>query len=244
MKRPLCPARRLLVWLTLLAGGAGGGFGAEVDGAFPVGWLNLTTNSIVLGSRPHLAWQVVPSTIESQVELAGTGRFSILRDALMAVRVVGVSVIDGTVVDKALSQARVEIQMQVNGGGFRSLFSDSAQSGTPDEVALQRSVSSSDTVDFRGRYQKADGSWSAWRSSSSPNGHVATLKNGDPAPLDLSSGGTKDYLKPYLDSAGKVRVGPNDLLLLLEVDSADASDPSFDRQDAAVLISFGDVFPP
>ncbi len=237
-------SRNRFAWLILLAAGMGGNLKAElVDGAFPVGWLNLTTNSIVLGSRPHLAWQVVPSSIESQVQLAGTGRFSILRDTLMAVRVLGVSVVDGTALNSAVSKARVEIQMQVNGAGYRPIFFDSAQSATPDEVALSRGVSSSDTIDFGARYQKADGTWSEWRSSSSATGHVMTLKNGDSAPVGTVAGGTRDFLRPYLDAAGKVRIGPNDLLLLIEVDSSNSTDPTFDRQDAAVLISFGDVFP-
>lgn len=243
MKRMKFSTRKSLAWMAILAGSMGGTLKAElVDGAFPVGWLNLTTNSIVLGSRPHLAWQVVPSSIESQVELSGTGRFSILRDALMAVRVVGVSVLDGTALTSAASKARVEIQMQVNGGGYRPIFFDSAQSGTPDEVELSRGMSSSDTIDFGARFQKSDGTWSEWRSSSNSNGHVVALKNGDPVPAYSSSGGAKNFLRPYLDAAGKVRISPNDLLLLIEIDSADASDPAFDRQDAAVLISFGDVF--
>src|SRR5690606_8233402 len=75
----------------LVTGNLPTGVAGEVDGAFPVGWLQVTTSGLVIGTRPNMSWKVVPSTIESQVQLASSGRFSLLRDALMAVRVVGVS---------------------------------------------------------------------------------------------------------------------------------------------------------
>lgn len=230
----------------LVTGNLSTGVAGEVDGAFPVGWLQVTTSGLVIGTRPNMSWKVVPSTIESQVQLASSGRFSLLRDALMAVRVVGVSVLDGSVVEDALttlSKARVEIQVQVNGGGYLPIFSDTSQTATPDKVAYQRAVSASDSIDVGARYQRADGSWSDWRSTTNTDGQIKALKNGDSVPEGLLTGLTQNYLKPYLDLNGKVQIGPNDLLLLLEIDASNPAEPAFDRQDAVLLVSFGDVFP-
>lgn len=205
------------------------------EDAFPSGRLSLTTGTLVLGSNPRLEWEIVPSSIAGQVRVESGGRLSLLRDALMSVRVIGVS--PGTA--RSDEQApKLEVRMQLNGGGFHPIFFDSRKNGVPGELAHRDTVRSSDRVDFGARVLKSNGRWSGWFSSADSSGRVVALKNGDALPATMASAVTRKYLAPYLDAAGLVRTGPNDLLLLIEAGAVDPAGAGFESNDAAMLVSF------
>lgn len=217
---------------------------AVADGelrTFPSGWLKITTNKIVLLSFPRIQWQIVPSSVDEQVELSSGGGFSILRDTLMNVRVLGVS-LPGASNPNAPNAPQMEVRMQVNGGGYQPIFTDSRQEATPDVVTASRNLTSQQKVDFGARYRDAEGNWSDLITSTNSNQHVVALKNGDSLPASAASTPRK-FLTPYLDLAGKVLIGPNDLLLLIEATAGGPDELGFDQQDVAVLVTFSDVFP-
>lgn len=205
------------------------------DEVFPSGRLNLTTGTLVLGSNPRLEWEIVPSSIAGQVRVETGGRLSLLRDALMSVRVIGVS--PGTA-PSGEQAPKFEVRMQLNGGGFQPIFFDSRKNGVPGELAHRGMVRSSDRVDFGARIRKSDGRWSGWFSSADSSGRVFALKNGDALPATMASAASRKYLAPYLDGDGLVRTGPNDLLLLIEAGAVDSGGAGFESNDAAMLVSF------
>ena len=65
-------------------------------------------------------------------------------------------------------------------------------------------------IDFGGRYVK-NGTWSPFYTTSSSNFQVVALVNGDTPPTTFplyQSPSLASYLRPYLDSTGKVKIGP------------------------------------
>lgn len=214
---------------------------AEIEErAFPVGWLVLRTNKIVLASFPQMEWNVSPSAIDAQVQREDDGSFSIIREALMNVRVIGVSVTDALNGVSSENRSKLEIRMQVNGMGYNPIFFDSSQKADPGEVADSRNVASSDVVDFGARVMTSTGEWSDWYSSSNSDSHVVTLRNGDPAPSDETGAVPGKYLVPYLDASGRIKIGPSDLLVLIAANVNGSGETGFDHPDAAVLVSFSD----
>ena len=69
---------------------------------------------------------------------------------------------------------------------------------------------------------------------------VVSLVDGDniPTTFDLSqSGKMAEYLKPYVDSTGKVNIGPLSVLVMAEYAASENTSASFDYQDAVFLVS-------
>jgi hypothetical protein len=75
----------------------------------------------------------------------------------------------------------------------------------------------------------------------SSNLQVIALVNGSSIPTLLPlhlQPHFSNYLKPYVDASGKVRIGPMSVLILMELNATNRSDSCFDYQDVVVLVNF------
>ena len=50
-------------------------------------------------------------------------------------------------------------------------------------------------------------------------------------------------MKPYLDSTGKVKVGPMSVLVMMELGESNHMSPCFDYQDQVLLVTFSSKHP-
>ena len=46
------------------------------------------------------------------------------------------------------------------------------------------------------------------------------------------------FLKPYLDASKKVRIGPMDVIIFMELTHTSTADVGYDEQDLVLLVTF------
>jgi hypothetical protein len=139
------------------------------------------------------------------------------------------------------SDMTVEAVWSLNNSAWSRMYYGTLGSIVPTNVVLDTLVAKSDDViDFGARGFLTD--WLPMQSTSSPGSNLVVLKNGDPAPKQISSkqyGQIEGFLKPYLSTDGKtVKIGALDLLILVELDETNPSAKGFDYQDLGMLITF------
>lgn len=69
------------------------------------------------------------------------------------------------------------------------------------------------------------------------------LVNGDTPPSNVpqyNAPSLESFLRPYLDTTGKVKIGPMDVIVFMELthSSSQKSDPGYDLQDLVLLVTF------
>ena len=82
--------------------------------------------------------------------------------------------------------------------------------------------------------------WSPFYTTRSSNAQIVSLVDGQtiPTTFDLNqSGNMAEFLKPYVDSTGKVDIGPLSILVLGEYNSNTNTSGNFDYQDFVLLVS-------
>ena len=50
----------------------------------------------------------------------------------------------------------------------------------------------------------------------------------------------ESFIKPYLDANGKVKIGPMDVIVFMELTHTNVNDPGYDLQDMVLLVTFTD----
>jgi len=94
---------------------------------------------------------------------------------------------------------------------------------------------------FGGRYYYNNAWGTHYKSSSGDN--VRFLVNGDTPPSNVpqyNAPSLESFLRPYLDSTGKVKIGPMDVIIFMELthSATQKSDPGYDLQDLVLLVTF------
>jgi len=204
----------------------------------PVGALRATPSVVQTGTYPTLNWSIIyPSKVGDVATITPPGTLTLTEQMYVSVRTVGVGVTGGN--GTASSTTPVEFRIKTGGGSFEQLFYGNAENVDPAHTLYTKKLNPGTTIDFGGRYVQ-DGSWTPFYTTRSSNMKVVSLVDGDriPTSYDLSqSGNMAEYLKPYVDSTGKVNIGPLSVLVMAEYASADHSSASFDYQDAVFLVS-------
>ena len=205
--------------------------------AVPVGALSATPSVVQTGTYPTLNWSIVyPSKVGDVATITPPGTLTLTEQMYVSVRPVGVGVTGGT---GTSDSTHAELRMSVNGGGFEQLFYGSKTDIDPSHTLYTKKLNKGTTIDFGGRYVD-NGNWTPFYTTRSSNSQVVSLVDGDtiPTTYDLSqSGKMAEYLKPYVDSTGKVNIGPLSVLVMAEFATTANSNASFDYQDAVFLVS-------
>lgn len=216
-------AKPTLTWSILYPAmiGIPGGGGGNGNGS---GGGNNGSVGIVTVSPPGT---LTPSTtVYATVQVVGTGitACDTTRDALTH-----------------FSDARVSF----NGGAYQQLFYGTQAQVLPSKQVYIKKLLANQTLDFGGRYVK-DGVYSPFYTTRSANFQVVALVNGQTpptsSPLHLSSS-LASYLRPYLDSTGKVKIGPLSVLIVMELGQTNRSSRCFDLQDQVLLVTFSTKHP-
>jgi hypothetical protein len=199
--------------------------------AIPTGKLNVDRTLVRVGTSSQLDWQINYPAPPVGVNLIPTVKVK------MRVRTLGVAFQSGS------TQLPFEGSWKTNNTSWSVFFRGNAASVTPTNVLVDRTVEANETISFRGRGgQNAAGtSWYPYHQTNANDPYAVVLKNGDKPPSyapAYNQGNVKSFLSGYLDSAGRIKIGEQDLIILWEGSTAAPGTTYFDMQDLVVLVSF------
>lgn len=214
------------------------------QGTFSSGEIAAFPGLVQTGVTPTLRWKVrVPATVKNFISISTTGSLTASENLIGEVRVLGVGVTSqypngGTRYYKSMCQ------MKFNGATswttiFNGLHTDPVVQTQEMVKTFTVDVAQGNKIDFAGRFWGID-AWSPLRTTTSGN-FVVALTNGDASPARIPRHGSpllKDFLRPYVDESNKVKIGPMDVILFIELTHTNPADTGFDGQDLVLLVSF------
>lgn len=242
-------AARFLVMSLVLATPAsfannGNGNGnSNKEPLIPVGTLDAYPVLVQTGTHPTLTWDIqYPESALDVVTIdPGSGTVTPNVDLCMEVKVLGASYQIGW--DRRGRPVWGYVQAEVRADGdsnFTQFFYATQDDVKPSYIYYTRAVSANRPIDFRARCYNGYG-WLPWRSTTSASPNVVALVNGDTPPSTVPAfqqGNIESFLEPYLDGAGRIQVGPKDVVFLIELGQTDTSASGFDLQDLVVIATF------
>lgn len=206
-----------------------------------------TVNPTVVqtGTHPSLTWRIMyPSNFSNFAKINSNGLIEFTDSCYLSVRPIGVGVTTGgRQEDKDFIHA--EARISVNGSSYVQLFYGTNADVDPSYSLYIKKLNVGSTLSFGGRYVVGD-KWSSFYTSQSSNMQVVTLVNGDtiPTTFDLvKSDKLTSYLKPYVNGAGKISLGPTSALVLMELGETNASNTGFDYQDVVLILTASSKHP-
>ena len=140
---------------------------------------------------------------------------------------------------------RDSLRVSLNGGTFAQLFYGTQDNVNSSQKLYIKKIRAGQTVDFGGRYV-VNGAWTPFYTTRSTNLQVIALVNGDTLPSASKFTGQSalaSYLKPYIDSSMKVKIGPLSVLLVMELAQTNHAATCFDYQDQVVLVTLSRKHP-
>lgn len=221
--------------------------------SIPVGTLSAVPIIVQPGTHPMLKWNIsYPSTVEDFVKVtdpgSGGGGACIETKAKLnvRVRVLGAGVTVANANGSNMSFVPTKAEIKLNSGSYTQIFYGTNNDVKPNTVVWSRTGSSAlaagSKLRFGGQYYY-NKAWGPYFNSDSGTKNVRILVNGDrpPTTYPLHTAPTlESFLKPYLDSAGKVKIGPMDCIIFMELTHTDAqiTDQGYDLQDMVLLVTF------
>lgn len=201
----------------------------------PTGKLNVDRTLVRAGTKSQLNWQIqYPSKVTDIVDVSSTGTIVPKSTLKMRVRTLGVAFQSGSTL------LPLEGSWSKNGGAWTRFFYGTGPSVVSTKVLIDTTVAKNDKINFGGRGWSGS-SWFPFHDTSKTDKYVIVLKNGDSAPSyapAYNQTSTKGFLAPFIDSTGKIKIGPRDLIILWEASTAAPGTTYFDMQDLVVLVTF------
>jgi hypothetical protein len=213
---------------------------ATPEPSIPVGTLDAYPTLVRTGAKPNLTWNITyPSVVKDYVDVED-GKVIPKTRLVADVRVLGTGVTVGMGDNISLVPARAEVKY--DGGSYNQVFYGTNDEVVPGEIVWNRVVEQGKAMCFGGRYHYGH-RWGPHYYSEDGTTNIRTLVNGDPAPsFNMIPGAPtlESFLRPYLDSEGRIKIGPMDVICLMELThGADRSNEmGYDFQDMVLLVTF------
>ncbi len=217
--------------------------GSSTSPSVPVGWLSTGQSIVRAGTNTSLSWDITyPSVVTDYVTIDDPATVISKRALSYEVRVLGAGVTSSSSNGSNFAFVPTEAQLSVNNNSYQRIFYGPNNDVNPTKVVASGSLSANKKLRFGGRYY-FNGKWGTNYTSTSGTNNVRTLVNGDTPPTTyplFSAPTLESFLKPYLDSTGKVNIGPMDVIVFMELTHTDAQkyDPGYDLQDMVLLVTF------
>jgi hypothetical protein len=217
-------------------------FSQSTNLAIPFGKLSAFPTMVQSGTKPDLTWNIsYPLTVADCVTISSQGNITPNRNLLCDVRVIGAG---GTTVDDKGRLVHVETVAQIRynaASSWLKIFEGTNNDALVQQQAIVKSFTATmnQPVDFGGYYIN-NGVKSLTYSSLSGD-HVRSQVNGDTPPSNIpnyNSPSLASFIKPYLDASGKVKIGPMDVIVFMELTHTNKSSPGYDLQDLVLLVTF------
>lgn len=223
--------------------GNGNGNSTTMIPAVPGGWLTAFPTIVQTGTKPTLTWSIrYPSTVANYVTIGPDGTVTTTDQLDVDIRVIGSGVTTGGCSGNNTSWVPAQAMLSVNGGTFLSIFYGTNPQVNPNTLVWSKRVNKNTTFRFGGRYY-ASGAWSTTYLASSTTNNIRVLRNGEIPPTAYplhTSGSLKSFMAPYLDGSGRIKIGPLDLIIMMELTQSDANlaSPCYNLQDVVLLATF------
>jgi hypothetical protein len=159
------------------------------------------------------------------------------------VRVIGAGVTVSNTNGSNLSFVPTEAVISFNGGSYTRCFYGTNNNVKPNQVVWsKKNITAGQKLRFGGRYYY-NRSWGPYWNSQSGTRNVRILVNGSTPPTTYplhSAPSLESFLKPYLDASGKVKIGPMDCIVFMELTHNDSqiTQQGYDLQDMVLLVTF------
>ncbi|MBP6603181.1 MAG: hypothetical protein KA250_15310 [Verrucomicrobiales bacterium] len=227
----------------------GSGVAQQASPAIPVGSLSAFPTIVQTGTHPQLTWDItVPATVIDVVTVTPPGTVTPKRTLKMDVRVLGASVWASTTNNWGQVTGGyyvpTEALVKYNSTSYSRIFYNTHNNVNPNTIVYTRTVTAGNSINFGGRYY-FNNSWSSLYTSTSSSQQVIALVDGDTPPTTTplyQQPTIQSFILPYLDSTnGKIKLGPRDVIYLMELTHTNKYDGGFDLQDLALLVTFTEI---
>lgn len=217
--------------------------------AAPVGWLSAYPTVVQTGTKPTLTWSsTYPSQVFDYIDVINPATIQLKKKLDIEVRVLGNGV-TASRNNQTFSWVNAEALLSYDGGSYDRIFYGKNTQVNPSQVVWskkKKDTQANDTIRFGGRYYY--GGWGTLYTSSNSGMNVRTLVNGDTPPTITpmyQAPSLEEFIKPYLDAQGKVKIGPMDVIVFMELthNNNQQSNPGYDLQDMVLLVTFTDNKP-
>jgi hypothetical protein len=222
---------------------------------------SLVANPLVVqvGQSPWLTWSInYPSVVKKFVDIqdpgeggGGGGTITPLVPLYAEVRILGQGVTVQT--SRGFNFVDTQANMSINSSSsFKEIFFGTNPEINPAAVVKLKDVFGSTynnnlipqgrPLRFGGRY-KYNGNWGTYYKSNDGSTNVRFLVSGDTPPSkipDYNAPSLESFIRPYLDPSGKVKIGPMDVIIFMELthSSSQKNDVGYDLQDLVLLVTF------
>ena len=206
----------------------------------PKGWLSAYPTIVQTGTHPTLSWSIThPSTVATYTSIDGA-KLTALEQLDVDIRIIGAGVTTGG--SSGNNTSWVATQALVSTGGtYSEVFYGLNSEVSPNQIVWSKRVNANTVFSFGGRYY-AGGQWGTTYNSDSASKNVRILKNGEYPPTAYPLGSSeqlKTFMAPYLDGGGRVKIGPLDAIVMMELTQPDsnAGSPFYNLQDMVMLVT-------
>ncbi len=229
------------------------------------GEISANPDVVSVNQKTKLSWKInYPSVVKTYVDIvppggsggSGPGTITLKEKLGVDIRMIGQGVVTAayTKNSKRIIMVPTEGSMSINSesdNSFAPIFFGINTDINPADIRDLSSVfgnnyknniiQSGKILRFSGRYIRS-GQWSN-RYKSNAGDNVRFLVHGDIPPNNIPKHGSpslESFLRPYLDTTGKVKIGPMDVIIFMELThtSAQKSDKGYDLQDLILLATF------
>jgi len=211
--------------------------------AMPSGWLVATPTVVQTGTNPTLTWGVnYPSIVEDYVTITEPATVKTDEEVDCEIRVLGAGVTVTTNNSGAYSFVPTEALLRYNNGSYGRIFYGTNPQVNPNTVVWSQTVPKNTTLRFGGRYFY-NKTWGTKYTSDSGTQNVRVLVNNSVPPSNVpeyNAPSLESFIKPYLSPAGRVQIGPMDMIVFMELTHPDSksTEAGYDLQDMVLLVTF------
>ncbi len=215
---------------------------AQTSPSIPVGSLTAFPTVVQTGTKPTLTWSITyPSVVQDYVTITQPATVTPKENLICDIRILGLGVTSQNS-NGSITYYRTRGQWKYNGSSSYVDIYDGRQTDTIVQtqglVKTSIAVTKSKAITFAGQYYNS--SWQTLYTSTSGD-NVRTLKSGDTPPSnipDYNAPSLESFLRPYLDASGKVKIGPMDVIVFMELTHTDKNNIGYDLQDCVMLLTF------
>ncbi len=229
--------------------------------ALPAGLTgSLTANPAIVqaGQSPKLKWNInYPSVVKKYVTITppgsgggSQGTITPLQTLFADVRILGqgVTVTTGGSGYTFVPTEAVMSYNSTSSSAYKRLFYGTNPSVNPGTIVPTSTILTNSRVEvgkplrFGGRYYY-NSAWGPFYKTHDGGDNIRFLVNGDTPPSNVppyDAPSLESFLRPYLDTTGKVKIGPMDVIVFMELThtASQKSDPGYDLQDMVLLVTF------
>lgn len=211
----------------------------------PTGSISAFPTIVQTGTHPTLTWDItLPESVKDVVTITPPATITPKKNVTMNVRVLGASVkrvwLDSRGRVTQWEWVKTQASMSINNANYSEIFFNTHDKVNPNTIVKSQTVNANSTIRFAGRYYM-DNAWSSRFTSTTNNYNVIALADGDIPPTTTpmyQQPTLESFLIPYLDNQGRVKLGPRDVIYLMELTHTNRNDDGFDLQDLVLLVTF------